>query len=139
MTKFFCFFKIYNFFILIQKSSIFFLMIRRPPRSTLLPYTTLFRSISHSEGEKAHSFIGGFAQLYSARSHIFPMTKLCAFFRIYNFLTSVTRTAISITNFFLNFLNFFLIFELSQNLISHSEGENAHISNDKIFLFFQNL
>src|SRR5271157_5998394 len=29
-------------------SSVFFLMIRRPPRSTLFPYTTLFRS--HSEG-----------------------------------------------------------------------------------------
>src|SRR3712207_9544707 len=26
--------------------TIFFLMIRRPPRSTLFPYTTLFRSIS---------------------------------------------------------------------------------------------
>src|SRR2546430_16919902 len=26
------------------KSPIFFLMIRRPPRSTLFPYTTLFRS-----------------------------------------------------------------------------------------------
>src|ERR1035437_10713602 len=26
--------------------SLFFLMIRRPPRSTLFPYTTLFRSIS---------------------------------------------------------------------------------------------
>src|SRR2546427_11030771 len=26
--------------------SFFFLMIRRPPRSTLFPYTTLFRSIS---------------------------------------------------------------------------------------------
>src|SRR5205809_2050179 len=25
----------------------FFLMIRRPPRSTLFPYTTLFRSIPH--------------------------------------------------------------------------------------------
>src|SRR5258706_985178 len=25
-------------------------MIRRPPRSTLFPYTTLFRSISHSSG-----------------------------------------------------------------------------------------
>src|SRR5688572_32564753 len=28
----------------------FFLMIRRPPRSTLFPYTTLFRSDSHSRG-----------------------------------------------------------------------------------------
>src|SRR5476649_251758 len=27
---------------------VFFLMIRRPPRSTLFPYTTLFRSPSHS-------------------------------------------------------------------------------------------
>src|SRR5689334_23864176 len=27
-----------------QNSSIFFLLIRRPPRSTLFPYTTLFRS-----------------------------------------------------------------------------------------------
>src|SRR4029434_9059142 len=27
-------------------SSVFFLMIRRPPRSTLFPYTTLFRSAS---------------------------------------------------------------------------------------------
>src|SRR2546430_8711302 len=26
----------------------FFLMIRRPPRSTLFPYTTLFRSLTHS-------------------------------------------------------------------------------------------
>src|SRR3712207_8841318 len=27
--------------------SVFFLMIRRPPRSTLFPYTTLFRSSQH--------------------------------------------------------------------------------------------
>src|SRR5438132_9158559 len=26
----------------------FFLMLRRPPRSTLFPYTTLFRSVRHS-------------------------------------------------------------------------------------------
>src|SRR5260370_4790269 len=30
--------------------SFFFLMIRRPPRSTLFPYTTLFRSIYPSAG-----------------------------------------------------------------------------------------
>src|SRR2546422_6406559 len=29
---------------LLYRVSIFFLMIRRPPRSTLFPYTTLFRS-----------------------------------------------------------------------------------------------
>src|SRR5574344_2716986 len=35
--------------------SFFFLMIRRPPRSTLFPYTTLFRS--KSEGLELHEFI----------------------------------------------------------------------------------
>src|SRR5688572_31326408 len=30
--------------------SFFFLMIRRPPRSTLFPYTTLFRSVRGQEG-----------------------------------------------------------------------------------------
>src|SRR5256885_10080544 len=29
----------------------FFLMIRRPPRSTLFPYTTLFRSLREDPGE----------------------------------------------------------------------------------------
>src|SRR5256885_8718156 len=29
--------------------SLFFLMIRRPPRSTLFPYTTLFRSLGRGE------------------------------------------------------------------------------------------
>src|SRR3712207_8591228 len=30
----------------------FFLMIRRPPRSTLFPYTTLFRSVLTGDGER---------------------------------------------------------------------------------------
>src|SRR3712207_9230206 len=30
---------------------VFFLMIRRPPRSTLFPYTTLFRSLARDGGE----------------------------------------------------------------------------------------
>src|SRR5258708_23422241 len=32
--------------------SFFFLMIRRPPRSTLFPYTTLFRSVSSDTFER---------------------------------------------------------------------------------------
>src|SRR3712207_8246010 len=32
---------------------IFFLMIRRPPRSTLFPYTTLFRSAERVPGRRA--------------------------------------------------------------------------------------
>src|SRR2546430_13125479 len=31
--------------VIIWSNSFFFLMIRRPPRSTLFPYTTLFRSV----------------------------------------------------------------------------------------------
>src|SRR2546422_2515538 len=30
----------------------FFLMIRRPPRSTLFPYTTLFRSVLRRDGDR---------------------------------------------------------------------------------------
>src|SRR6266481_9811991 len=37
-------------------SSFFFLMIRRPPRSTLFPYTTLFRSAAPAA--RARIFIG---------------------------------------------------------------------------------
>src|SRR5256885_12203498 len=33
----------------------FFLMIRRPPRSTLFPYTTLFRSPDRHERDRLHS------------------------------------------------------------------------------------
>src|SRR2546422_429601 len=36
----------------------FFLMIRRPPRSTLFPYTTLFRSHSSHRGPSAGHFLG---------------------------------------------------------------------------------
>src|SRR3989440_2580637 len=36
--------------------SFFFLMIRRPPRSTLFPYTTLFRSKFNSDGKPSLQF-----------------------------------------------------------------------------------
>src|ERR1035438_6948336 len=39
---------------------VFFLMIRRPPRSTLFPYTTLFRSIGAEHGVDVEVFGGGF-------------------------------------------------------------------------------
>src|SRR3712207_8267944 len=38
----------------------FFLMIRRPPRSTLFPYTTLFRSDSKGGGYGGSDSKGGF-------------------------------------------------------------------------------
>src|SRR6478736_7975971 len=45
----------YSLTILLSSRSVFFLMIRRPPRSTLFPYTTLFRS----GGLRAHPSLGG--------------------------------------------------------------------------------
>src|SRR5258708_29194619 len=38
--------------LLIPQFFIFFLMIRRPPRSTLFPYTTLFRSPGGAQGPR---------------------------------------------------------------------------------------
>src|SRR2546426_4001641 len=43
----------------------FFLMIRRPPRSTLFPYTTLFRS--HSAAERVRLPGGGDRRLFAPR------------------------------------------------------------------------
>src|SRR5258708_21880474 len=45
----------------------FFLMIRRPPRSTLFPYTTLFRS-DVGEGRRRALFEGQGAQLVHGRA-----------------------------------------------------------------------
>src|SRR2546428_6485147 len=39
----------------------FFLMIRRPPRSTLFPYTTLFRSLRAGEWVPLHVLLEGVA------------------------------------------------------------------------------
>ena len=40
-------------------SGVFFLMIRRPPRSTLFPYTTLFRSPERSCGARSPGWTDG--------------------------------------------------------------------------------
>ena len=46
---------------------IFFLMIRRPPRSTLFPYTTLFRSLAiAAELVRGH---GGSLELVGSDAH----------------------------------------------------------------------
>src|SRR5688572_33418221 len=48
-------------------SSLFFLMIRRPPRSTLFPYTTLFRSEDQRERQarrrNLRRLVGGDVQI----------------------------------------------------------------------------
>src|SRR3712207_5782473 len=51
---------------IVQYYSFFFLMIRRPPRSTLFPYTTLFRSLQGSTtgvGIVGYTMGGGFGWL----------------------------------------------------------------------------
>src|SRR3712207_7390897 len=53
----------------------FFLMIRRPPRSTLFPYTTLFRSMN--EREWMRTFIHPYQDFKKAaqtHSHLLPTT-----------------------------------------------------------------
>src|SRR3712207_9455324 len=39
-----------------ESTGFFFLMIRRPPRSTLFPYTTLFRSFLGEEIARGHEY-----------------------------------------------------------------------------------
>src|SRR3712207_8403547 len=51
-------------------SLFFFLMIRRPPRSTLFPYTTLFRSRAESTCTKRESRPGRAATARSESTHV---------------------------------------------------------------------
>src|SRR2546427_545237 len=44
--------------------SLFFLMIRRPPRSTLFPYTTLFRSLGAVDHAAQHA-----VQIFAQQAH----------------------------------------------------------------------
>src|SRR5438034_11834827 len=50
-------------------SLFFFLMIRRPPRSTLFPYTTLFRSLDVRAEAVVHSHHHALAELLACLEH----------------------------------------------------------------------
>src|ERR1039457_5400615 len=50
---------------LVSSISVFFLMIRRPPRSTLFPYTTLFRSVAAG----AHAAVGDHLHVVAGLEH----------------------------------------------------------------------
>src|SRR2546428_2831328 len=51
----------------------FFLMIRRPPRSTLFPYTTLFRSVRDEFVSVTEKLMDELAQCYNVPIH--PLTS----------------------------------------------------------------
>src|SRR5438034_7508872 len=54
----------------------FFLMIRRPPRSTLFPYTTLFRSLSVKERDFVRlAVVAGCSPWTIMRVHILPRSE----------------------------------------------------------------
>src|SRR6266446_9538242 len=71
--------------ILRPHNQFFFLMIRRPPRSTLFPYTTLFRSHEYGSGSNPPShawFIGyrgdlAFAVLVRSEEHTSELQSPC--------------------------------------------------------------
>src|SRR2546422_11513128 len=61
---------------LVHPSSVFFLMIRRPPRSTLFPYTTLFRSRNHRAAAAVwQTLLEGGAILVT---HSYVLVETCA-------------------------------------------------------------
>src|SRR2546429_327927 len=47
----------------------FFLMIRRPPRSTLFPYTTLFRSVARVARVVCRELVGEYGNLCGERAN----------------------------------------------------------------------
>src|SRR3989449_7694127 len=55
----------------VQHASLFFLMIRRPPRSTLFPYTTLFRSVQ--DGAALRAALYGHDAVLSALPYYFNL------------------------------------------------------------------
>src|SRR3712207_9479923 len=56
-------------------SFFFFLMIRRPPRSTLFPYTTLFRSLTHATGI-SHAYYEVLVALSETEGRMMRMSEL---------------------------------------------------------------
>src|SRR2546429_9226171 len=54
----------------VKEYEIFFLMIRRPPRSTLFPYTTLFRSLQGGHEAEENSGQDGHGQVKQENAKI---------------------------------------------------------------------
>src|ERR1035438_10697738 len=54
----------------------FFLMIRRPPRSTLFPYTTLFRSVTSGAGNYPRGFVNRQPVHWGSEEHTSELQSL---------------------------------------------------------------
>src|SRR2546430_17593293 len=74
-------------------SFFFFLMIRRPPRSTLFPYTTLFRSTLIALGTAAMYYVGSLHVLAGTLSLGVLLVFIAYLVMLYQPLESLTYTA----------------------------------------------
>src|SRR2546430_11857865 len=61
---------------MLHVSFFFFLMIRRPPRSTLFPYTTLFRSSEGNQSRRRMDRVARHRGLPAGRPRVSPSTPL---------------------------------------------------------------
>src|SRR2546429_7111906 len=68
----------------------FFLMIRRPPRSTLFPYTTLFRSRTDQTGRAGRD---GFEEVANQEQLVAPLTKYAWLARRADMIPETVRRA----------------------------------------------
>src|SRR3989441_13221465 len=91
---------------LLRSLSFFFLMIRRPPRSTLFPYTTLFRSVETlgislelppDKVTRCIEEVGiGFLYaplLHTAMKHVMPARREMGVRTVFNMLGPLTNPA----------------------------------------------
>src|SRR5260370_19487136 len=62
-------------FVLRRGLFFFFLMIRRPPRSTLFPYTTLFRSLFHEVPSKHNGMTFCVGTRYESGEDVFERSE----------------------------------------------------------------
>src|ERR1039457_7323351 len=58
-------------------SFFFFLMIRRPPRSTLFPYTTLFRSVKSDWCSQLLDWVMGYREAIRSEEHTSELQSPC--------------------------------------------------------------
>ncbi len=83
-------------------------MIRRPPRSTLFPYTTLFRSFVDNKGNRKHALLTSEVHpgdlIYADKNNWTQSQKI---FDNIVVITTFTTAIITVTNLILSFVKQF--------------------------------